>query len=101
MCDYSLEHVASRPAQVADRLVTTSFAGTISRGFAAADDVNVAVCLLPGTELAFEREVSYEHAVTHRRETVPSRSRAFVRSMARWCARTMMRWNSPLGRSCC
>ena len=77
MCDYSLEHVASRPAKVADRLVTTSFAGTISRGFAVADDVNVAVCLLPGTEIAFEREVSYEHPVTHRREPLPSRLARF------------------------
>jgi hypothetical protein len=67
MCDYSLENVASRPAAVADRLVTTAFANTITRGFAASDDVNTAVCLLPGTELAFERPVEYDHPVTHRR----------------------------------
>jgi hypothetical protein len=64
MCDYSLEYVASRPAAVADRLVSTVFANTITRGFAAADDVNTAVCLRPGTELAFAREVEYEHPVT-------------------------------------
>ncbi len=67
MCDYSLENVLSRPAAVADALITTTFPNTITRGFAAADDVNVAVCLLPGTELAFEREVEYDHPVTHRR----------------------------------
>jgi hypothetical protein len=57
MCDYSLEHVASRPAKVGDRLVTTSFHGTLTRGFAAVREPNVAVCLLPGTELAFDKEV--------------------------------------------
>jgi len=57
MCDYSLEHVASRPAKVGDRLVTSSFHGTLTRGFAAVREPNVAVCLLPGTELAFDKEV--------------------------------------------
>jgi hypothetical protein len=65
MCDYSLEYVASRQAAVADRLVTTSFSNTITRGFAAVEDVNTAVCLRPGTEIAFERDVQYEHPVTH------------------------------------
>jgi len=57
MCDYSLHHVASRPAKVGDKLVSTSFNNSITRGFAAVDEPHVAVCLLPGTELAFEREV--------------------------------------------
>src|SRR5262249_20671280 len=56
-----------RPAAVADALVTTTFHNTITRGFAAADDVNTAVCLMPGTELAFERPVEYDHPVTHPR----------------------------------
>jgi hypothetical protein len=34
MCDYSLERVASRAAKVGDRLVTTQFRHTITRGFA-------------------------------------------------------------------
>ena len=72
MCDYSLEHVASRPAAVADRLVTTSFPNTITRGFAAANDVNTAVCLRPGTEIAFDREAVYEHPVTYAQTTVPA-----------------------------
>ena len=67
MCDYSLENVLSRRAAVADRLVTATFPNTVTRGFAAVDDVNVAVCLMPGTELAFEREVEYDHPVTHAR----------------------------------
>jgi hypothetical protein len=60
MCDYSLHLVVSRPAEVGDKLVTTSFAPTVTRGFASVDDQSVAVCLLPGTELAFEEEVRFE-----------------------------------------
>jgi hypothetical protein len=60
MCDYSLEHVASRPAQVGDKLVTTRFTNSITRGFTACGEPNVAVCLMPGTELAFEKPVERE-----------------------------------------
>ena len=35
MCDYSLHHVASRPAKVGDKLVATDFVNSITRGFAA------------------------------------------------------------------
>jgi hypothetical protein len=61
MCDYSLELVASRAAKVGDRLVTTQFKHTITRGFAEVGEPDVAVCILPGTELAFERDVEYDH----------------------------------------
>ena len=61
MCDYSLERVASRAARVGDRLVTTQFKHTITRGFAEFGEPDVAVCILPGTELAFERDVEYDH----------------------------------------
>jgi len=60
MCDYSLDLVASRPAKVGDKLVTTKFQYSMTRGFAAIGEPNVAVCLLPGTEVAFEKEVQYE-----------------------------------------
>ena len=60
MCDYSLHHVASRPAAVGDKLVTTKFVNTPTGGFAARDNANVAVCLHPGTELAFEHDVECE-----------------------------------------
>jgi hypothetical protein len=53
MCDYSLQSVRTRPAKVGEKLVTHNF-GTGTRGFAAPEDCSVAVCLLPGTELAFE-----------------------------------------------
>jgi hypothetical protein len=57
MCDYSLHHVASRPAKIEDKLVVTQFNGSITRGFAAVGEPHVAVCLLPGTEVAFEENV--------------------------------------------
>jgi hypothetical protein len=60
MCDYSLHLVASRPAKVGDQLVSTEFAGSITRGFAAIGEPEIAVCLLPGTELAFTKEVEYK-----------------------------------------
>ena len=62
MCDYSLHLVVSRPAKVGDKLVTTEFAKSITRGFSAIGEPEVAVCLLPGTELAFEDDVQYERA---------------------------------------
>jgi hypothetical protein len=63
MCDYSLHHVASRPAKVGDRLVSTKFINTPTGGFSGAENPNVAVCLLPGTEIAFERDVECEAAL--------------------------------------
>lgn len=57
MCDYSLHTVASRPAKAGDLLVTTSFSLSHDlRGFCAKDEPGVAVCLMPGTELAFRAE---------------------------------------------
>ena len=61
MCDYSLQAVANRPAKVGETLITTTFRGTSTRGFASESDPNVAVCLLPGTELAFTEEVKYDN----------------------------------------
>jgi len=61
MCDYSLHAVASRPAKTGDRLITTHFPDSITRGLAAVTEPDVAVCLLPGTEVAFDQEVAYQH----------------------------------------
>ena len=60
MCDYSLQGVASVPAKVGDKLVTTQFWNTTTRGFAAVGEPAVAVCVLPGTEVAFENDVYRE-----------------------------------------
>ena len=77
MCDYSLESVASRPAVVGDKLVSNRFGESITRGFCAVDAPNVAVCLLPGTELAFEREVNFDNMFGAGRETVAARVARF------------------------
>ena len=57
MCDYSMQHVASAPAKVGDRLVTTEFPHSATRGFTAIGAPDVAICLRPGTEIAFDRDV--------------------------------------------
>jgi hypothetical protein len=56
MCDFSLETVTSRPARIGDRLTTRDF-GTGTRGFAAPENPTMAVCVLPGTELVFSKNV--------------------------------------------
>jgi hypothetical protein len=61
MCDYSLHNVRSRPAKVGDKLTTRDF-GTGTRGFAAYENANVAVCVLPGTELSFADEIKCQAA---------------------------------------
>ena len=56
MCDYSLMSVQSRPAKVGDQLNTHKF-NFYTRGFCASEDETLAVCVLPGTELSFAKEV--------------------------------------------
>jgi hypothetical protein len=56
MCDYSLQSVKSRDATVGDTLITRNF-GEGTRGFGAVEEAAMAVCLLPGTELAFAEDV--------------------------------------------
>jgi hypothetical protein len=59
MCDYSLEHQQSRPAAAGDRLVTAAFPRSTTRGFCADGEPGVAVCLRPGTEIAFDEPVRF------------------------------------------
>lgn len=61
MCDYSLRAVATRPAEVGETLITTTFRGTSTRGFASEKDPATAVCMLPGTELAFAENVRFDN----------------------------------------
>lgn len=56
MCDFSLQMVKSRPAKVEDQLTVKDF-GHGTTGFCASEDESVAVCLLPGTELAFDEPI--------------------------------------------
>jgi hypothetical protein len=94
MCDYSLDFVASRPAMIGDKLISTRFDNSITRGFAAVGEPNVAVCVLPGTEIAFEQEVEYRHAL------LPNQK---VAERLTWNRRlcTTTRWNFPTERSFC
>jgi hypothetical protein len=63
MCDYSLHGVAHRPAKVGDKLTSHNF-GTGTRGFRASGDTQpgrtaTAICVLPGTEIKFDKDVRY------------------------------------------
>lgn len=55
MCEYSLEGVPSRVAQVGDRIVSTRFKTSFVRGFGLVGARDIAICLAPGTELVFDR----------------------------------------------
>ena len=77
MCDYSLQHVRSRAAQVGDKLTTRNF-GTGTRGFAAPEDPTTAVCILPGTELAFSEEIAFASLSSPRAEVQKARSKTAV-----------------------
>jgi len=57
MCDYSLEHQVSRAAVLNDRVVSSGFPNTATRGFSPVGDPALAVCLLPGTELVFDQPI--------------------------------------------
>jgi len=76
MCDYSLHRVKSRPARVSDQLTTRDF-GFGTRGFAASEDMNVAVCLLPGTELSFASAVTFDHLMLWRVSTINHKTAIF------------------------
>jgi hypothetical protein len=66
MCDYSLHAVATRPAEIGETLVSTKFRSTTTRGFAGLDNPEVAVCLRPGTEIAFDGDVQTDGMVFRR-----------------------------------
>jgi hypothetical protein len=61
MCDYSLHCVQSRPAKAGDELMTAEFANTVTRGFCSVGEPGVAVCLSPGTEIAFMEDAACDH----------------------------------------
>ena len=104
MCDYSLHVVSTRSAKVGDRLISARFPGTDTRGFATAEEPNVAVCLLPGTELSFEREIEMAHAFARllpglRFGLLGDRLARFRRLNPGQLQSTTMRWSSPTARS--
>ena len=78
MCDYSLHNVTHRPAKVGDKLVSTSFHNSSTRGFIAKDEPGVAICVRPGTELAFANEVRCRSRIW------PMRGRILAHRVARF-----------------
>ena len=112
MCDFSLQSIRSRPAKVGDKLVTRDF-GTGTRGFAASDDLSLAVCVLPGTELGFAADVAGCAQVRKQRcfnclRGQRARPRRLPRSrcarISRWAHRTAdaasPTWADNSGRTC-
>ena len=100
MCDYSLHAVKSRPAQVGETLITTTFRGTSTRGFASESDPAVAVCMLPGTELAFADNVKYDNRwIWTQDHQLPGGQIRRDRS-GRSAIVTMMRLNFPMASAC-
>ena len=99
MCDYSLDFVASRPAKVGDKLVTTKFKNSLTGGFAAVEEPTVAVCLLPGTEVAFAQEVECEHVfnIVWSQKLISAKVARFRRINLEQPRVT--RWSSPMVRS--
>ena len=53
MCDYSLEHYRSRPAQLGEKYETHQF-GSWSIGFIAPGDASTAICMACDTKLRLE-----------------------------------------------
>ena len=76
MCDYSLHRVKSRPAKVGDQLTTRDF-GWGTRGFAASENEDIAVCVLPGTELSFARAVSFDRLLRWSVRTINHKTAIF------------------------
>ena len=83
MCDYSLHYVETRPAKVGDKLFTHRF-GSGTTGFAAPEEVHVAVCLLRGTELSFAYEVRRSRLWPWSKNTIPHKT-AIFRQVNRDC----------------
>ena len=65
-----------RPAKVGDKL-TTRFFKSGTRDFCAPEDVSVAVCVLPGTELSFTDDVRRERMWPWSKGTIKHRTAIF------------------------
>ena len=76
MCDYSLHSVKTRPAQLGEKLTTRLF-DTGTRGFCGPENANVAVCVLPGTELSFANDVRRRRFWFWHKKTIHHRTAIF------------------------
>src|SRR5215472_2872488 len=104
MCDYSLHQVASRAAKLDDKLITTKFSNSSTHGFAAVGERHVAVCLLPGAEVAFDENVRcrplFDIGFLPSKKS-DSDSPASGRSIRTTPSLITMRWSFPTAKSCC
>ena len=102
MCDFRLPSVRLRPAKVGDKLVTRDF-GTGTRSFAAADDPELAVCVMPGTELAFPWEVAClpTGLLGWKTKTINHQTAIFRQVNKDRLADITMRSNFRMGKPCC
>jgi hypothetical protein len=61
MCDYSMHAIKNRKAVVGDKIKTSIFNGHSSPGIesCAPGEAMMAICLIPGTGIEFDRPVTY------------------------------------------
>ena len=76
MCDYSLQNLKTRPAKVGDKLFTRRFPSATG-GFCAPENIHVAVCVLPGTELSFAYEVKRSRLWPWTKNIIPHKTAIF------------------------
>src|SRR6516162_7572533 len=76
MCDYSLHSVRTRPAKIGDKLFTRRFPSATG-GFCAPENIHVAVCVLPGTELYFAYEVKRSRLWPWSKNIIPHKTAIF------------------------
>ena len=101
MCDYSLHNVRTRPAKVGDKLVTREFFHTLTRGFASPADFSVAVCVLPGTELSFSRNVRQTRLWPWSKDAIKHKTAIFRQVNLANPRSITTPWNFLMGRSSC
>jgi hypothetical protein len=77
MCDFSAAAAKSRTAAKADRLLTHHISSH-TKGFVDAKDHSMAVCLLPGTQLAFAAPVRAADILNHDKKVFPFKTAKFV-----------------------
>ena len=97
MYDYSLHHVANRPAKIEDKLVATKFHNSITRGFAAVGQPNapVSCCPVPRSHSTRVSNASRRSASASCRTRRSFSSGKSIRTTP-WPI--TMRWNFPTGR---
>ena len=80
MCDYSLHATASRPARVGERLVSTVFPHTRTRGFASVDDLNTAATDLTDYNLLADAQKQIDSAfeAADKSDTTPASDTAAI-----------------------